>query len=80
METLQEWVCILVQRYRRQQAYYLSLAQLSESGSERQREAFERYQQNVWPYVARSKKQELERVKQVMDQIYLQGPLLILRR
>ena len=74
--SLKEALCILIQRYRQEQDYYKLLASLSGGAKEKQ-EAFEKYRQAMFPYIQRGAYNEKNRIKDILDRAFLQGPLFI---
>lgn len=74
--SLKEAVCILVQKYRADQQYYRTLAQLSE-GTKQREEAFNSFRGAMFPYVQRTDDNWRSRMKAMLDKFYMQGPIRI---
>lgn len=75
--SLQEALCILVQRYRQEQQYYKLLSELYPAGSKERQGAFDKFRQASFPYVDRSKSDYRDNVKRILDKAFLQGPMYI---
>ena len=74
--SLQEALCILVQRYRQEQRFYLALAGLHQGAKEKQ-ETFDAYKRAMYPYIEASGKRSRDRTKELLDEAFKQGPILI---
>ena len=75
--SLQEALCILVQRYRQEQRYYKALASMHAEGSEGRQEMFESYKRSMYPYIESTGRQYRDRTQELLEEAYLQGPLVI---
>ena len=77
--SLQEALCILVQRYRQEQKYYSLLATLYPNGSKERQGAFDKYRQSAFPYADRSKSDYSQNVRRILDKAFMQGPMYVKR-
>lgn len=77
--SLQEALCILVQRYRQEQEYYSLLANLYPSGSKERQGAFDKFRQATFPYADQSKNDHESAIKRILDKAFSQGPMYIKR-
>tara|TARA_Y100000114_G_C11761900_1_gene330254 strand:+ start:3089 stop:3382 length:294 start_codon:yes stop_codon:yes gene_type:complete len=75
--SLQEALCILVQRYRQEQTYYGLLAGLYPQGSKERQGAFDKFRQSSFPYVERGANDHRKRVRDILDRAFLQGPMIV---
>lgn len=71
-DSLQEAVCIVIQRYRKDQEYYLAKAQLLQD-----RDAFNKYVIACYPYEYKAEKDAAQTLQQRMDNAFKQGPIVI---
>jgi len=74
--SLQEALCILVQRYRQEQRFYLALANLHQNPKEQQ-ETFDAYKRAMYPYIEASGKRHRDRTREILDKAFRQGPIVI---
>ncbi len=75
--SLQEALCILVQRYRQEQRYYKTLSGLHEQGSDLQQEMFDSYKRAMYPYIESTGRNERNRYKDILEEAFLNGPIVI---
>lgn len=75
--SLQEALCILVQRYRQEQGFYLSLAQLHTQGSKEQQEMFDAYKRAAYPYIEATGRSHRDRTAEILERAFVQGPFVI---
>jgi len=78
--SLQEAVCVLVQRYRSEQDYYRTiLIATPPTATKEKNEALDKYRQALYPYVVRTADNSRQRMQAIMEKAYLQGPIRIRR-
>jgi hypothetical protein len=66
-----------VQRYRREQKYYLALAELHAPASKERQEMFEKYRSAMFPYVIRTAVQHRDRTREILDEAFRSGPIVL---
>lgn len=77
--SLQEALCVLVQRYRQEQDYYRVLANLYPKGSKERQGAFDKYRQSSFPYLEKGNYNHRDKVKRILDKAFLQGPMTVVK-
>lgn len=75
--SLQEALCVLIQRYRQEQRYYKTLAMLHQQGSDEQQEMFDAYKRAMYPYIESTGRDERDRTREILEEAYLRGPIFI---
>tara|TARA_Y100000310_G_C20700519_1_gene829354 strand:+ start:1294 stop:1605 length:312 start_codon:yes stop_codon:yes gene_type:complete len=75
--SLQEALCILIQRYRQEQRYYKTLASMHPEGSEGRQEVFGSYKKAMYPYIESTGRRERDQTRELLEEAYLQGPFII---
>jgi len=75
--SLQEAVCLIIQNYRWKQRFYLDMAHLQAAGSKERMEAFEEYKKVFLPHLTKADVDQVAQAKQLLDQVFRDGPLLI---
>lgn len=75
--SLQEALCILVQRYRQEQEYYSLLANLYPNGSKQKQGAFDKYRNAAFPYIDKGAETHQQKIKRLLDKAFLQGPMIV---
>jgi len=75
--SLQEALCILVQRYRQEQKYYSLLAELYPKGTKERQGAFDKFRQSCFPYVDKNAADHKRTVRGILDRAFLQGPMVV---
>jgi hypothetical protein len=68
---------VLVQRYRQDKEFYFTLALLSQEGSKRRQDSFDKYREALFPYISRGIKNEEDVIKSILEKAFLQGPFKI---
>lgn len=74
--SLKEAVCVLVQKYRADQKYFLAAATLSEGAAQKD-DMFNRFRSALFPYVEKTDEDWRSRMKAMLDRFYMQGPIAI---
>lgn len=74
--SLQEVLCILVQQYRREQELS-KLIVLSSTDEKTKRDAFAAYQRASAPYIEHNERQYAERMKNFLEKLHADGPIVI---
>ena len=67
----------MVQRYRQEQSYYISLAALHAQGSKEQQETFDAYRKAMYPYIEATGKRQRDRTQEILEEMFRMGPLVI---
>ena len=75
--SLQEALCILIQRYRQEQRYYKTLASMHAEGSEGRQEMFDSYKRSMYPYIEFTGRQYRDQTQELLEKAYKQGPFVI---
>ncbi len=82
--SLREAVCILVQRTLDERAYYATLVSAAAAGGKAQikvlKDALEKYRELIFPYMAGTRAQMNEGMKNALDRIVARGPLRVNKR
>ena len=67
----------MMQRYRTEQTFYFNLAQLQPEGSKEREEAFNDFRKKLFPHIIRSDISERDRIREILERAYAQGPILV---
>ena len=75
--SLQEALCIHIQRYRQEQRYYKTLASMHAEGSEGRQEMFDSYKRSMYPYIESTGRRHRAQTQELLEEAYLKGPFVI---
>ena len=75
--SLQEALCILVQKYKQEQDFYKTLSELHPEGSKERQDAFDSFRHALFPYIEHVAKNEESRTQSILERAFRFGPIRV---